>query len=130
MFNIAYYSVQFSSVAQSCLTYCNPTNHSTPGLPVKIIANLTYKVINLLRSWMILQFGVTKKPFLFYLIKQWIRIWREKHLTLVHFQIWNFSIFLVIPGLIFQGLTEIWFNGLISKHLSFIWWHYFCLQNF
>ena len=34
MFNIAYYSVQFSSVAQSCPTYCNPTNHSTPGLPV------------------------------------------------------------------------------------------------
>ena len=27
-------SVQFSSVAQSCLTLCNPTNHSTPGLPV------------------------------------------------------------------------------------------------
>ena len=28
------YSVQFSSVAQSCLTLCNPMNHSTPGLPV------------------------------------------------------------------------------------------------
>ena len=27
------YSVQFSSVAQSCLTLCNPMNHSTPGLP-------------------------------------------------------------------------------------------------
>ena len=27
-------SVQFSSVAQSCLTPCNPMNHSTPGLPV------------------------------------------------------------------------------------------------
>ena len=25
-------SVQFSSVAQSCLTLCDPTNHSTPGL--------------------------------------------------------------------------------------------------
>ena len=25
---------QFSSVAQSCPTICNPTNHSTPGLPV------------------------------------------------------------------------------------------------
>ena len=25
--------VQFSSVAQSCLTLCNPTNRSTPGLP-------------------------------------------------------------------------------------------------
>ena len=26
--------IQFSSVAQSCLTLCDPTNHSTPGLPV------------------------------------------------------------------------------------------------
>ena len=25
---------QFSSVAQSCLTLCNPMNHSTPGLSV------------------------------------------------------------------------------------------------
>ena len=27
-------SVQFSSVAQSCPTLCNPMNHCTPGLPV------------------------------------------------------------------------------------------------
>ena len=27
-------SVQFSSVAQSCLTLCDPVNHSTPGLPI------------------------------------------------------------------------------------------------
>ena len=27
-------TVQFSSVAQSCPTLCNPMNHSTPGLPV------------------------------------------------------------------------------------------------
>ena len=27
-------SVQFSSVTQSCLTFCDPMNHSTPGLPV------------------------------------------------------------------------------------------------
>ena len=26
--------VQFSSVTQSCLTLCDPMNHSTPGLPV------------------------------------------------------------------------------------------------
>ena len=25
---------QFSSVTQSCLTLCDPVNHSTPGLPV------------------------------------------------------------------------------------------------
>ena len=28
------HSVQFSSVAQSCLTLCDPMNRSTPGLPV------------------------------------------------------------------------------------------------
>ena len=28
------HSVQFSSVSQSCLTLCDPMNHSTPGLPV------------------------------------------------------------------------------------------------
>ena len=27
-------SVQFSSVAQSCPTLCDPVNHSTPGLPI------------------------------------------------------------------------------------------------
>ena len=26
--------LQFGSVAQSCLTLCNPMNHSTPGFPV------------------------------------------------------------------------------------------------
>ena len=31
---LLYHSVQFSSVAQSCLTLCNLVNHSTPGLPV------------------------------------------------------------------------------------------------
>ena len=27
-------SVQFSSVAQSCPTLCDPMSHSTPGLPI------------------------------------------------------------------------------------------------
>ena len=27
-------TVQFSSVVQSCLTLCDPMDHSTPGLPV------------------------------------------------------------------------------------------------
>ena len=29
-------SVQFSSVAQSCLTLCDSMNHSIPGLPVHL----------------------------------------------------------------------------------------------
>ena len=31
---LIYDMVQFSSVAQSCLTHCDPMNRSTPGLPV------------------------------------------------------------------------------------------------
>ena len=31
---VPFSSVQFSSVAQSCPTLCDPMNHSTPGLPV------------------------------------------------------------------------------------------------
>ena len=34
IFPIAICSVQFSSVAQSCPTLCDPMNHSMPGLPV------------------------------------------------------------------------------------------------
>ena len=34
-FHLDVHSVQFSSVAQSCLTLCNPMNHSIPGLPVR-----------------------------------------------------------------------------------------------
>ena len=30
----SFLSIQFSSVAQSCPTPCNPIDHSTPGLPV------------------------------------------------------------------------------------------------
>ena len=32
--DVNFSSVQFSSVTQSCLTLCDPMNHSTPGLPV------------------------------------------------------------------------------------------------
>ena len=32
--SVSIFSVQFSSVAQSCPTLCNPVNCSTPGLPV------------------------------------------------------------------------------------------------
>ena len=34
VYQIMLYTFQFSSVAQSCLTLCDPMNRSTPGLPV------------------------------------------------------------------------------------------------
>ena len=33
---VQFSSVQISSVAQSCLTLCDPMNHSMPGLPVHL----------------------------------------------------------------------------------------------
>ena len=38
---IQFSSVQFSSVAQSCLTLCDPMNHSMPGLPVHQLPEFT-----------------------------------------------------------------------------------------
>jgi len=38
-------SVQFSSVAQSCLTLCNPMNCSMPGLPVHLKGDLSWVFI-------------------------------------------------------------------------------------
>ena len=37
--NCIHSSVQFSSVAQSCPTLCDPMNRSTPGLPALVITN-------------------------------------------------------------------------------------------
>ena len=34
LFSASNFYIQFSSVAQSCPTLCDPMNHSTPGLPV------------------------------------------------------------------------------------------------
>ena len=33
--------IKFSSVAQSCLTLCDPVNHSMPGLPVHQLPEFT-----------------------------------------------------------------------------------------
>ena len=34
LFSLVQFSVQFSSVTQSCPTLCDPMNRSTPGLPI------------------------------------------------------------------------------------------------
>ena len=38
---------QFSSVAQSCLTLCDPMNHSTPGLPVHQQSRSSHKPMSI-----------------------------------------------------------------------------------
>ena len=43
-----YPMLQFSSVAQSCLTLCDPMNRSTPGLPVPHLPSIIQSSIYLL----------------------------------------------------------------------------------
>ena len=40
-------SVQFSSVAQSCPTLCDPMNRSTPGLPVQTNSHISLKLTSI-----------------------------------------------------------------------------------
>ena len=40
-----FYFFQFSSVAQSCLTLCDPMNYSTPGLPVIINSRSSLRLV-------------------------------------------------------------------------------------
>ena len=44
------FSVQFSSVAQSGLTFCDPMNHSMPGLPVQHQLPVQYQSLHKLMS--------------------------------------------------------------------------------
>ena len=49
---ILFSSVQFSSVAQSCLTLCDPMNRSMPGLPVHHqLPEFTTRHIKSERTW-------------------------------------------------------------------------------
>ena len=47
MLNITDQSVQFSSVAQSCPTLCDPMNRSTPGLPVHTISRSSLRLTSI-----------------------------------------------------------------------------------
>ena len=42
-----YTELQFSSVAQSYLTLCDPMNHSTPGLPVHHIPQSSLRLTSI-----------------------------------------------------------------------------------
>ena len=67
----AFDCVQFSSVAQSCPTLCNPMNHSTPGLPVhhqlpEFTHTHVHRVSDAIHNklWKILQDGNTRPLYL------------------------------------------------------------------
>ena len=109
-------SVQFSSVAQSCPTFCDPMNRSTPGLPV-------HRHLILCRPLLLLP------P-----IPPSIRVFsNESTLRMRWPKYWSFSFSIIpskeIPGLSSfrmdwislqsQGLSRVFSNTTVQKHPFF-----------
>ena len=94
---VQYHSVQFSSVAQSCLTLCDPMNRSTPGLPVhhqlpEFTQTHVHRVGDAIQpsspitSWQIVGGGSVSRDRLYFLGLQnhcgwWLQLWNEKTLA-------------------------------------------------
>ena len=98
-------SFQFSSVAQSCLTLCDPMSHSMSGLPVHCQLPDSLRLTSI-ESVMPFSHLILCHPLLLLpLIPPWIRVFsNESTLCMRWPKYWNFSFSIVpskeIPGLI------------------------------
>ena len=104
--NCGTFLVQFSSVAQSCLTLCNTMNRSTPGLPVHhhLRSSLRFASIE---SVMPSSHLILSRPFLLLSpIPPSIRVFSsESALHMRWPKYWSFS-FSIIPSKEIPGLTS------------------------
>ena len=98
--------MQFSSVAQSCLTCCNPMNHSTPGLPVHLQLP-EFKQTHVHRvSDAIQPSHPLSSPLLLPPIPPSIRVFsKESTLHMRWPKYWSFS-FSIIPSKVIPGLIS------------------------
>ena len=128
------YVIQFSSVAQFCLTLCNPINRSTPGLPVHHhLPEFTQTHVH--RVVMDSSHLILCRPFLLLPpIPPSIRVFsNESTLCMRRPKYWSFSFSIILskehPGLIsfrmdwldlfaFQG-TQVFSNTTVQKHQFF-----------
>ena len=100
-------SVQFSSVAQSCPTLCDPMNHSTPGLPVHHQLRSSLRLTSI-ESVMPSSHLILCRPLLLLPpIPPSIRVFsNESPLCMRWSKYWSFSFSIIpskeIPGLIFR----------------------------
>ena len=128
----AWSSSQFISVAQSCLTLCDPMNHSTPGLPVDYqLPEFTSIESVMPSSHLILGHPLLLLP----PIPPSIWVFNnESNLRMRWPKYWSFSFSIIpskeIPGLISsewigwislqsKGLSRVFSNTTVQKHQFF-----------
>ena len=98
-------SVQFSSVAQSCPTLCDPMNRSTPGLPVHHPSRSSLRLTSI-ESVMPSSHLILCRPLLLPLIPPSIRVFsNESALHMRWPKYWTFS-FSIIPSKQHPGLIS------------------------
>ena len=120
-------SVQFSLVAQSCPTLCDPMNHSTPGLPLSITNSRSSLRLTSIESVMPSSHLILCRPLPFLPpIPPSIRVFsNELPLRMRWPKYWSFSFSIIpskeIPGLILQskGLSRVFSNTTVQKHQFF-----------
>ena len=121
------YWVQFSSVAQSCPTLCNPMNCSTPGLPVHHQLpefTQTHSIESMMPSnHLILCRPLLLLPSTFPSIRVFSN---ESALPIRWRKYWSFSFNITLssehPGLISlqsKGLSKVFSNTTVQKHQFF-----------
>ena len=116
-------SVQFSTVAQSCPTLCDPMNRSTPGLPVHCHSQSLLKLMStklvMPSSHLILCHTLLLLP----PIPPSIRVFSNESVLCISWpRCWSFS-FSITPSNEYSGLIYLGLTGLISlqsKELSII----------
>ena len=102
----------FSSVAQSCLTLCNPMDYSTPGLPVHLLKLMSSELV-MPSSHLILCRPLPLPPSIF----PSIRVFSNKSVLCIRWpKYWNFS-FSVSPSSEYSGLASLRIS-LLSKGLE------------
>ena len=129
------WSIQFSSVAQSCQTLCNPMNCSTPGLPVHHQPRSPHKPMSIESAMPSNHFILCHPLLLLPSIFLSIRVFsNESALRIMGPKYWSFSFNISPskehPGLISfrmdwlyllaaKGLSRIFSNIIVEKHQFF-----------
>ena len=114
-------SVQFSSVAQSCLTLCDPMNRSTPGF-LSIINSQTLLKLMCIEPMMPFNHLILCHPLLLVpSIFPSIRVFSNKSVLPIRWpEYWSFS-FSISPSNEYSGLISFrmdWFDLLVVQRVS------------